>query len=280
MIKKTKLNKFLKIVLIMVVGLTIFFQVIKPTSAYQQADLFFYTTLSRVKYMFIDNPINVIKNTVNDYVSLSTTYQENKKLRENMVEAQRLIDLLSESRRDNLELRELLDLRETMTQNREIVAKVVNRNAQSFNESVLIDVGENAGIKQHMAVITPQGLVGQISKVDENTSVVKLLSSQTGLNQFALKVVIDESTTVEALLESYNPQTNTYSVRLLDSTTAVTVGSKVITSGLGKIIPSGISVGEITEITQSQASFSVILKVKPTVNFSNFNYVMVVSKDD
>ncbi len=280
MIKKTKLNKFLKIVLIMVVGLTIFFQVIKPTSAYQQADLFFYTTLSRVKYMFIDNPINVIKNTVNDYVSLSTTYQENKKLRENMVEAQRLIDLLSESRRDNLELRELLDLRETMTQNREIVAQVVNRNAQSFNESVLIDVGENAGIKQHMAVITPQGLVGQISKVDENTSVVKLLSSQTGLNQFALKVVIDESTTVEALLESYNPQTNTYSVRLLDSTTAVTVGSKVITSGLGKIIPSGISVGEITEITQSQASFSVILKVKPTVNFSNFNYVMVVSKDD
>lgn len=280
MIKKTKLNKFLKIVLIMVVGLTIFFQVIKPTSAYQQADLFFYTTLSRVKYMFIDNPINVIKNTVNDYVSLSTTNQENKKLRENMVEAQRLIDLLSESRRDNLELRELLDLRETMTQNREIVAQVVNRNAQSFNESVLIDVGENAGIKQHMAVITPQGLVGQISKVDENTSVVKLLSSQTGLNQFALKVVIDESTTVEALLESYNPQTNTYSVRLLDSTTAVTVGSKVITSGLGKIIPSGISVGEITEITQSQASFSVILKVKPTVNFSNFNYVMVVSKDD
>lgn len=280
MIKKTKLNKFLKIVLIMVVGLTIFFQVIKPTSAYQQADLFFYTTLSRVKYMFIDNPINVIKNTVNDYVSLSTTYQENKKLRENMVEAQRLIDLLSESRRDNLELRELLDLRETMTQNREIVAQVVNRNAQSFNESVLIDVGENAGIKQHMAVITPQGLVGQISKVDENTSVVKLLSSQTGLNQFALKVVIDESTTVEALLESYNPQTNTYSVRLLDSTTAVTVGLKVITSGLGKIIPSGISVGEITEITQSQASFSVILKVKPTVNFSNFNYVMVVSKDD
>lgn len=280
MIKKTKLNKFLKIVLIMVVGLTIFFQVIKPTSAYQQADLFFYTTLSRVKYMFIDNPINVIKNTVNDYVSLSTTYQENKKLRENMVEAQRLIDLLSESRRDNLELRELLDLRETMTQNREIVAQVVNRNAQSFNESVLIDVGENAGIKQHMAVITPQGLVGQISKVDENTSVVKLLSSQTGLNQFALKVVIDESTTVEALLESYNPQTNTYSVRLLDSTTSVTVGSKVITSGLGKIIPSGISVGEITEITQSQASFSVILKVKPTVNFSNFNYVMVVSKDD
>ena len=280
MIKKTKLNKFLKIVLIMVVGLTIFFQVIKPTSAYQQADLFFYTTLSRVKYMFIDNPINVIKNTASDYVSLSTTYQENKKLRENMVEAQRLIDLLSESRRDNLELRELLDLRETMTQNREIVAKVVNRNAQSFNESVLIDVGENAGIKQHMAVITPQGLVGQISKVDENTSVVKLLSSQTGHNQFALKVVIDESTTVEALLESYNPQTNTYSVRLLDSTTAVTVGSKVITSGLGKIIPSGISVGEITEITQSQASFSVILKVKPTVNFSNFNYVMVVSKDD
>lgn len=280
MIKKTKLNKFLRIVLIMVIGITIFFQAIKPTAFYQQADLFFYTTLSRVKYMVIDNPINVIKNAVNDYVSLSTTYQENKKLRENMVEAQRLIDLLSESRRDNLELRQILNLRETTSQSREIVAQVINRNAQSFNESVLIDVGENDGIKQHMAVITPQGLIGQISKVDNESSIVKLLSSQTGLNQFAVKVVVDESTTVEALLESYNPQSNTYVVRLLDSTTAVSVGSKVITSGLGHIIPSGISVGEIVEISQSQASFSVILKVKPSVNFSNFNYVMVVSKDD
>lgn len=280
MIKKTKLNKFLKIVFIMVVGITIFFQVIKPTSFYQQADLYFYTAFSRIKYMVIDNPINVVKNSVNDFVSLNSTYQVNKKLKENMVEAQRLIDLLAESRRDNLELKQLLNLRETMTQNHEIVARVINRSAQSFNESVLIDVGENAGIQLHMAVITPQGLVGQISRVDEDSSVVKLLSSQTGLNQFALKVVVDESTTVEALLESYNPQTNSYSVRLLDSTVAVSIGSKVITSGLGKIIPSGISVGQITEISQSSASFSVILKVKPSVNFSDFNYVMVVSKDD
>lgn len=280
MIKKTKLNKFLKIVFIMVVGITIFFQVIKPSSFYQQTDLYFYTAFSRIKYMVIDNPINVVKNSVNDFVSLNSTYQQNKKLRENMVEAQRLIDLLAESRRDNLELKQLLNLRETMTQNHEIVARVINRSAQSFNESVLIDVGENDGIQLHMAVITPQGLVGQISRVDEDSSVVKLLSSQTGLNQFALKVVVDESTTVEALLESYNPQTNSYSVRLLDSTVAVSIGSKVITSGLGKIIPSGISVGQITEISQSSASFSVILKVKPSVNFSDFNYVMVVSKDD
>ena len=280
MIKKTKLNKFLKIVFIMVVSITIFFQVIKPNSFYQQADLYFYTAFSRIKYMVIDNPINVVKNSVNDFVSLNSTYQQNKKLRENMVEAQRLIDLLAESRRDNLELKQLLNLRETMTQNHEIVARVINRSAQSFNESVLIDVGENDGIQLHMAVITPQGLVGQISRVDEDSSVVKLLSSQTGLNQFALKVVVDESTTVEALLESYNPQTNSYSVRLLDSTVAVSIGSKVITSGLGKIIPSGISVGQITEISQSSASFSVILKVKPSVNFSDFNYVMVVSKDD
>ena len=241
MIKKTKLNKFLKIVFIMVVGITIFFQVIKPTSFYQQADLYFYTAFSRIKYMVIDNPINVVKNSVNDFVSLNSTYQENKKLRENMVEAQRLIELLAESRRDNLELKQLLNLRETMTQNHEIVARVINRSAQSFNESVLIDVGENAGIQLHMAVITPQGLVGQISRVDEDSSVVKLLSSQTGLNQFALKVVVDESTTVEALLESYNPQTNSYSVRLLDSTVAVSIGSKEITSGLGKIFPSVIS---------------------------------------
>ena len=57
-----------------------------------------------------------------------------------------------------------------------VVAEVVGDPPSNFQQTVEINQGADKGIQVGMAVITPAGLVGRISRVSTNTSVVRLIT--------------------------------------------------------------------------------------------------------
>lgn len=276
--KTSRFTKFLRIVLGLSIFLTLFFQLIKPSGLYQKFDQSFFTVTSYLKHVLFQSPIESINEAITGFVELKDVHKENETLRLKLLETFQLETRLIESNKENVELKNLLDLQQTLTDVQIFNANVIQKDSTNFNNTLLINKGSNDGIELYMPVIIPSGLIGQISEVSDNTSIVTLLTSSEGRNQFALKIQMNEQNTVEAIFDSYNPDTQKYQVRLLDSTQTVTPKMKVVTSGMGSIIPAGLLVGEIVEVEESPATLSIILQVQPSVSYSNINAVMIVSK--
>jgi rod shape-determining protein MreC len=111
------------------------------------------------------------------FVSKKTLIEENKKLREDVaISGAKLLDrnLLLE---ENAELKELLG-RDVTTQN--VFSVVLTKPNRSLYDTIVIDVGENAGVKKGDRVLYGGTIViGKVAEVLKNSSKV-LLSSSPG----------------------------------------------------------------------------------------------------
>jgi len=101
--------------------------------------------------------------------------RENEVLRE-QVEAQEGASIAAEAQiRDYQELLEANNL-PNLSQIPTVVARVVGGPPSNWELTVEINQGSKAGIRVGMAVVTPAGLVGRITRTTENRSVVRLIS--------------------------------------------------------------------------------------------------------
>lgn len=60
----------------------------------------------------------------------------------------------------------------------------------------------------------------------------------------------------------------------------VVLNDIVLTSGLGNIYPKGLKIGRITRIERASYGISQIIKVTPSVDFSNIEEVVVLIPND
>ena len=56
------------------------------------------------------------------------------------------------------------------------------------------------------------------------------------------------------------------------------IGDYIYTSGLGGVFPAGILIGKVSEITTDSYDLAKIIKVQPTVDFTDINYVSVLKR--
>lgn len=167
------------------------------------------------------------------------------------------------------ELKKLLDLNNN---DYELInATVISRNTQDFFKEVTIDKGTNDGIKEDMAVITKDGLIGKTIKVTKKTSMVKLITSDDIYNK--ISVSINNET---GIIDSYSE--NEFTITGITSFNNIKENDLVTTTGLSYIYPGGINIGRVTRIIKDNFDLAYIVKVEPLPNFNNFRYVAVVKK--
>ena len=212
--RQSKLTRILQILLGLSIILILFFHIIKPSTVYEKADLSLYTFTSYVRYVLFQSPVKTIDEAMRNYTSLHQVQLENRVLKENLDEVKQLQTRLIEANKEILELKELLGLKQTLTSIKTISGNVVEKDSTNYNNSLLLNVGTKDGVDLYMAVVTPSGLIGQISHVSENSSVVKLLTSQEGKNAFAVKIQLDAQNSGVALLEVYDVHEQIYIVSL------------------------------------------------------------------
>ena len=136
------------------------------------------------------------------------------------------------------ELKNMLELNKTLTEYTPINATVLSRNRSYWFNTITIDKGSKAGIKENMAVVTSNGLVGKINRVSKNSSEVKLITA----NDINFKVSVSIKSNDQdyfGILNGYDKDTGLIAVTGLDKTYPINVGDVVVTSGLGEKFPSG-----------------------------------------
>ena len=175
------------------------------------------------------------------------------------------------------ELKNALELKETLTEYDSITTTVLSRNKSYWFNTVTIDKGSSSGIKKDMAVVTKNGFVGKIHKVSENSSEVKLITADDVNYKVSVSITTSSGDT-NAILNGYDKKSGLLKVVGVDKTSDVKEGDVILTSGLGGKEPRGIYIGVVNGIKTDKYNLSKTLYLKTGQDFSNIHYLTVLKE--
>lgn len=205
-----------------------------------------------------------------DYVYLWHTRQTNEELfRENRA-LQKTIAGLRESQAENTRLRNLLDFQEKLKLTT-VVARVIAKDVSTEFRALRINRGTAAGIQQGMAVITNEGIVGRVLRATSSTAdVVTILDLLSAVDS------IVERSRSRGVVEGMTD--DTCQLKFVLRTDDIQVGDLLVSSGLGGIYPKGVPVGTVLKVAKKPFGISQDVEVKPSVDFTRLEEVMVVTQ--
>ena len=173
------------------------------------------------------------------------------------------------------ELKETLELNKTLTEYEPINATILSRNKSYWFNTITIDKGSKDGIKNNMAVVTKNGLVGKISKVYDNSSEIKLITTDDINFKVSIAIKTNEVDNY-AILNGYDKKTGLIKATGIDKTTEVNKDDVVLTSGLGEMFPAGIYIGTVEKVKSDKYNLSKTVYIKTYQNFNDIHYVTVL----
>ena len=176
------------------------------------------------------------------------------------------------------QLRDALDLNQTLTGYEVVNATVITRNKGYWYQTLTIDKGKKDGLKENMVAITKNGLIGKIENVTNFSSEIKLITANDVNNKVSVSIATTSGET-NAILSGYNQENNLVLISGVDSMININKGDVVTTSGLGGMFPRGIYIGTVETITNDKYGLSKTLGIKTDQDFNNIHYVTVLKEE-
>lgn len=211
--------------------------------------------------------------------SIASTRKENVDLKnEIQVLNSKLIDY-DRYRRENVELSGLLGYKNNNLDTKYVSANVTGKVGENWFNQLLLDVGQNQGIKKGEYVVNGQGLVGEVSEVNINScKVITILDERANISGKVSSngdsgLVIGTSSNSEDRLCEINylpPDTKTHKGDMV-------VTSNVITEG-NSLVQENVLIGTVTTVEEEKTNLIKIAYIKPAVDFLKLEKVMVIKK--
>ena len=130
-----------------------------------------------------------------------------------------------------------------------------------------------------MIVINSKGLIGKIISTTNFTSTVKLITTSDTSSKISV-IINGETKNLYGLIYGYDSKENVILVEGISNTDNVSIGDRIYTSGLAGIFPSGILIGTVKSISTDEYDLSKIIKVTPSADFNDLNYVTILKRKD
>ncbi len=201
-------------------------------------------------------------------VKVFALWSENSRLRRELTEHKVDESHLSEVIKENDRLRGLLEFR--VRSNLDITAaEVVGFTSNEGVRGIILKRGYTDGIATGQAVITPDGLVGRVYRVHENSSIVQLLEDPNlGI---AAKLIKGSETGI--IHAAPNGRMRLQGVPL---SAEAALGDSVVTSGEGGVFPPGLMIGSCVKVSPSPEGWLLYVDVKPSVDKRRLEEVFVI----
>ena len=160
--------------------------------------------------------------------------------------------------RDNLRLRQLLDL-QSFSETNKLNSAVISRNISSWWKKILLNKGSQNGVNTGDAVIGPGGLIGIVENTSNFTASVQLLTAPNS------KVgVWNQRTNLHGLLIGVG--TKTPKLLFYSKNVDIQIGDYILSSPASTILPPNIPIGIIQSIdneSKPNTTATVQLIAKP-----------------
>jgi rod shape-determining protein MreC len=212
--------------------------------------------------------IRFLRDIWHHYFFLVHAAKENESLKNALNEAFEKNIRYEEIKLSNSRLRSLLNFEKTMT-DQVLPAEVIGKDPSPWFKTVLIDKGKEDGVVRGMAVVVPKGIAGQITEVSSHYSKVLL--------------IIDPNSAVDALVQRDRARgiikgdaagqcLFKYVLRKHD----IAIGDIVVSSGLDRVFPKGLAVGQVSGVFKPKAGIFQEVTVTPYIDFEKLEEVLVV----
>lgn len=230
------------------------------------------TVLAPVEYVFAQAGYSVRQSfaftgkILNAYNDNETLLAENAELRQSILD-------VNEITAENARLRAMLEYKKGALQFDFVAATVIARDPGTWTNVIIINRGTADGITKDMPVVTPQGLVGNITNVYSNAAKVQLvLDSRSAVGALVQR----QESRVAGIVEGNS--TNMFSPRMINLARDADVikGDKIVTSGFGGIYPKGLLIGEATDVINDEGGLLKYAVLKPAVDFDKLEEVFVI----
>lgn len=218
----------------------------------------------------VSYPVHFVTGSINNLFAKDSSKEQQIKVKQLEAENERL-------KSENKKYKKELDI-EDISKFEPISSTVLSRNPDQWMNTLVINQGAKDGIKNNMAVMTSEGLVGRISKVNQFSSQVDLISTNTRANRLSVNIQHDDKN-VFGLIDHYDSKNEELIITDINNKDSVKKGDKVVTSGLADQLPSSIYIGEVSKVENDEYGLSKEVRVKTAANLSDLNHVYVAKRD-
>ncbi|MBF0542367.1 MAG: rod shape-determining protein MreC [Nitrospirae bacterium] len=199
-------------------------------------------------YSFVDD----FNTSIVSFFTLRQEYLQNTKaLNDLKIKEQ----LFKEIQLENIRLQSLLDFKST-EEKPLIVSRIIAKSEDKWSDILILDKGISDGVQKDMPVRSINGLVGKVLSSNKHFSRLNLITDKN----FSVAVRLQTSR-LSAILSGTG--SNNCILKYIPDEETVTIGDKVITSGLDTLFPEGIPVGEVKSVNKSNTGLFQEIAVKP-----------------
>lgn len=206
--------------------------------------------------------------TWNGYIDLVGARRQNQLLENRLTALESELVRLGELERENARLGELLNLRGRL-EGTIYGARVIARDPGPLSMTLTIDRGERDHVRRGMAVLAPQGVVGQVAEASHAAARVVLLTDHNS----GIDAIVQRSR-ARGIVQGGTD--GSCFMNYLSRDADVAVGDLVVTSGLDRAFPKGIVIGEIVEVSRRHRGLLQAAVVQPSVALDRLEEVLVV----
>lgn len=205
---------------------------------------------------------------LHNYFDLVGVRQENLRLTRQVAELQTLQRRMVELQAENRHLADLLELRDALG-TMAIAASVVGSDATGLSRTLILSEGVQQGLQRGMAVISINGVVGQVIAASQDAARVLLINDHnSALDAF------DQRSRARGIIAGVIEDGLT--MRYVDRSEDIKPGDTIVTSGMDGIFPRGLLVGTVTRVSQEGPGLFLNVEVKAAVDFRELEQVMIL----
>ncbi len=238
-------------------------------------DRFLITQMSRVQEQGV-LALSFVEDLWEDYVALRDLKEENERLRKKVAryeeERARLLGVLQE----NARLRRLLEFKEYRPDLKMRVARVIGRDVTPYFRVVRVRLETrnlDFAVEPRMAVVSHEGVVGQVAEVYDGYADVMLVSDARS----RVDVMTQRTRTrgmVRGLGHKRDYESSLAYLRRKDELTA---GDTLVTSGKGGVFPQELIIGEVNEVEGRTFGLDQRALVDPEVDVDRLEEVFIIT---
>lgn len=202
------------------------------------------------------------------YVALQGLSQQNRDLRETIQQLRGEVNRLREQAYMAERLASLLEFQKDKSV-RTVAARVIGRSVSNWYQGVILNKGEDDGIREQMGVMTPAGVVGCIVRISGSTSIALLTIDPN----VAITGIV-QRTRDEGMVQGTSQ--GLVRMKYISPFSSVKTGDAVVTSGLTGGFPRGVLIGEVARVEESEDGLFRTAEIVPAVKFRRLDEVLIV----
>lgn len=206
---------------------------------------------------------------------ISTVLEENKALQSKVDELTEENSRLKQDTYELERLRDLYELDEKYPGYEKVAARIIGTTSDNWYSTFTIDKGSDDGIEKDMNVIAGDGLVGIITEVGSNYSLIKTVIED---NNYVSGMLIDTGDT--CIVKGNIELMDTGLIELSGFANGITVrnGDKIVTSNISDKYLPGILIGYAKDITSDSNNLTQTGYLVPAVDFGHLQEVLIITQ--